>query len=306
MIHGELCARPVLAALLLFGAAACVAPASTGDSTANGPGNNPGTNPGGDPGSDPGTDPGGCNISTPAETFVAGDAPTSSNGFSTPWGYARSANSARVYPVVANGCWAEGPNFTTAIRQKYPAFYLDWNNHCSSDQDGVDLAAVIDAGIAAGLRIDTNRIYLTGFSQGGSGSYKILRGMISRGKNIAGLIRVAGQSESVLPEESVAKTGVWYHIGLADDPARIQVANDAYAYVKNHALNATAVETTVTDTAGSWVRTTKTLTKNGIAIFRLSSYPAGVHDPSPAYALPQTPASMNVFDWLFDQSLACR
>ena len=207
--------------------------------------------------------------------------------------------------MVVNGCWAEGSYFTTAIRQQYPAFFLDWNNHCSSDQDGVDLAAVIDKGISAGLRIDTNRIYLTGFSQGGSGSYKILRGMISKGKNIAGLIRVAGASESVLPDESVAKTSVWYHVGLKDEALRIQVANDAYAYVKNDALNASAAETTVTDAAGSWARTTKTLTKNGIPIFRLSSYPAADHRPDPAYALPQD-AGLDVFDWLFAQSLACR
>ncbi len=252
-----------------------------------------------------GTTPSAC-VTNPAETFAGTDAPGLSSGFTTPWGYGRRENSARSYPLVVNGCWAEGPYFTTDIRQKYPAFYLDWNNHCSSDDDGVQLADKITAAIAAGLRIDLDRIYLTGFSQGGSGSYKLVRGMLTRGMLFAGIIRVAGQSEPVLADQAVARTSIWYHIGLKDDAARIAVANEAYAYVKNRPENASAVETTVTDTAGTWARTTKTLTKDGIAIFRLSTYPAGQHDPAPAYAVPQAPASMNVFDWLFSQSLACR
>jgi len=217
----------------------------------------------------------------------------------TPWGYLRSANSTRKYPLVVNGCWGEGGLFGESVRKKYPAFYLDFNNY-SSESDGETLAEMIDEAILAGWRIDTNRIYLTGFSAGGSGSYKIVRGMITRDKLFAGIIRCAGQSESVFANEAVAKTSLWYHIGLNDDAIRVDVAKAAYANLKAHKANASAVETTKTDTITGFARTTKTLTLNGIEIVKMSEYAGMGHEPGPCYRDPA------LFDWLFAQSLARR
>jgi predicted peptidase len=145
-----------------------------------------------------------------------------------------------------------------------------------------------------------NRIYLTGFSAGGSGSYMLVRGFISRGRLFAGIIRVAGQSNTQLPDEAVAQTSIWYHIGLNDTPTRVQVARDAYDFLKNHTFNTTATESTVSDTISSYDRTTKTLTKDSIEIVKYTEYPGVGHTPAPAYADP------GVFDWLFGQSLDCR
>ena len=248
----------------------------------------------------------GCNVENPTETFDTADAPTTiwiGASLSTPWGYDKPENTTRKYPVVVLGCWGEGAYFTEAVRQKYPAFYLTYN-HCSYDHEGATLADLIDTAITTnGCRIDTNRIYLTGWSKGGSGSYKLVRGFLSRGKLFAGIIRIAGGSETELPDEAVEKTSIWYHIGL-NERIRTQVARDAYAFVKNHTSNATAAESTETDTVtfGGTVydRTTKTLIKNQVEIMKLSEYEGMGHITGPPYSDPV------LFDWLFSQSLHCR
>lgn len=247
---------------------------------------------------------GACPLTTPAETFGASDAPREvAGGFTTPWGYDRAANAARRYPLVVNGCWDESGYFDDAVRRTYPAFYAKVG--CGGEGDGVALAASVESALAAGLRIDTDRIYLTGFSQGGSGSYKLIRGFYGGAQRrlFAGLVRVAGASESILAEAAVGKTSIWYHIGLTDDAGRVAVAREAYAYLKSHAANATAVETTHVDTVTvgqAYSRTTKVLTKDGIAVVKLSEIANWGHDPAAAYA------DRTVFDWLFAQSLACR
>jgi hypothetical protein len=251
-------------------------------------------------------DPAGAALLNPAETFTEADRPGSASitfsgasfKLDLPWGYARAQNAARKYPIVVNGCWGEGGLFGEAVRKEYPAFYLDFNKYFT-DEDGALLAGLLDATKAV-YRIDLNRVYLTGFSQGGSGSYKLVRGMLSKGKLFAAIIRVAGQSEEILAKQAIAKTSLWYHIGLGDDPLRVQVARNAYANLKAHASNASAIESTTTDSLTGFARTTKTLTKGGIEVVKMSEYAGMGHDPGPCYTDPA------LFDWLFNQSLILR
>ncbi len=243
-------------------------------------------------------------VENPSETFVAGDAPenrtvSGSYLFRTPWGYNKQSNATRIYPTVVIGCWNEERFFTEDVKKKYPAFYYIFN-HCNSESQGVDMANAIDAAIGEGLRIDTNRIYLTGFSKGGSGGYKIIRGYHSAGKLLAAFIRIAGGSQSTLPDEIVEKISIWYHIGLMDSQGRINTANAAYAFIKNHAHNSSAVETSNSDNITGYNRTTKTLSKGDIEIMKLSKYEGMGHTPGPPYSDPY------LFDWLFKQSLQCR
>jgi predicted esterase len=245
-------------------------------------------------------------VSNPVETFTEADRPgteiVQASGLSfnlvRPWGYARAANATRNYPIVVNGCWGEGGLFSEAVRKKYPAFYLDFNNY-STDEHGALLADLLDVA-NADYRIDMDRVYLTGFSQGGSGSFKLVRGMLTKGKLFAAIIRVAGQTESVLAPQAVAKTSLWYHIGLEDEAVRVDVAKDTYANLKAEASNAQALETSTTDTITGHSRTTKTLTKDGIEVVKMSEYAGMGHDPGPCYTDPA------LFDWLFNQSLAIR
>jgi len=153
------------------------------------------------------SDTGEKGIVTPVEVFTEDDRPVTVKlqtlDLTKPWGYDRSANDERLYPIVVNGCWGEGGNFSEDVRKKYPSFYLDFDTYYT-ESDGEWLAGLLDQAAAEGHRIDPDRIYLTGFSQGGSGSFKLVRGMLAKGKLFAAIIRVAGQSESVLADEAVA------------------------------------------------------------------------------------------------------
>lgn len=249
-------------------------------------------------------------VSNPIEVFTDADAPAryalktfesslrDDQEVEAPWGYNRTDNRDRRYPMVVGGCWDDIDGFSLDTRKRYPAFYVDFTNY-SGESDGVTLAAFIDEMIRLGYRIDANRIYLTGFSAGGSGSFKIVRGMLSQGKLFAAINRQAGQSETVMPDAAVEKTSIWYHIGLEDETPRITVARETYANLKGHPSNDKATERTETDTRTSYARTTKTLTLNGIEIVKYSEYP-NVGHWSPCYNDP------SLFEWLFSQSLSIR
>lgn len=186
-------------------------------------------------------------VVTPKETFTGSDKPDTNRlqtlKFTTPWGYNKTENAERKYPLVVNGNWGEGNLFTENVRKKYPSFYLDFNHH-TTESDGATLATLID--------------------------------------------------------EAVNKTSLWYHIGLKDLPERIDVARATYMNLKGKTANATAVESITTDNITGYHRITKTLTKNGIEIIKMSEYEGLGHEPGPCYKDPE------LFDWLFSQSLAHR
>ncbi|NLS90996.1 MAG: hypothetical protein GXX96_02265 [Planctomycetaceae bacterium] len=243
----------------------------------------------------------------PAETFKEGDEPytitVGDNKFSTPYGYGREANAGRKYPLVVIGKWGEGNRyFNEDIRKTHPSFYLEFQQ--SSDTDGARLAGIIGAACEKGLRIDVNRILYTGFSAGGSGSFKLVRGMAGKGKYFAGLNRVAGQSESVMAETATGRTALWLHIGLKDVPKRVEVSRELYQNLKKHPVNAGAIETHVSDTvkdpndtAKDVPRNTWILTKNGVEIVRYSEYPTCAHDAWIGYADPY------MFEWIFGREM---
>lgn len=246
--------------------------------------------------------------SRPAETFKEGDEPyeipVGDNKFSTPYGYGREANAGRKYPLVVIGRWGEGKGyFNDQIRRAHPSFYLEFQR--SNDADGADLAGLIDAACKDGLRIDVNRILYTGFSAGGSGSFKLARGMASKGRYFAGLNRIAGQSESVIEESAAGRTALWLHIGLKDVPLRVAVSRELYQNLKKHPINAGAIETHVSDSvknpndsAGAVPRDTWILTKNGVEIVRYSEYPTCAHDAWIGYADPY------MFEWIFGREIS--
>ncbi|MBK8805433.1 MAG: hypothetical protein IPO21_01800 [Bacteroidales bacterium] len=225
--------------------------------------------------------------------------------FSSPWGYNKPENKDRKYPIVVFGKHDESVSFTDTIRKKYPAFYFIYLK--ATEADGVALENLISNVIIKekGYRIDTNRMYLTGFSEGGSGGYKLLQGLYTKGMFFAGMIRIAGQSQTSLNNEIVAKTSIWYHIGLSDSDVRVQTADNAYLFMKNNSYNSLANEVIANDTVTSTVnnividfpRTTKTLVNNNVEVFKLSSYKTMGHITSPAYSDP------TIFDWLFSQNL---
>ncbi len=247
----------------------------------------------------------GCVPLRPLEPFEAKDQPTpcvvGDRTWHTPWGYDKPENSERMYPLVVFGRHNEASEFFTIdIRKRYPAFYVSYIE--SSEEAGAALSDLIDVCMKDHhFRIDTRRIYLTGWSAGGSGSFKLVRGFLSKGKYFAAINRIAGQSESILAEQAVEKTAIWVHIGLLDTPLRVQVSRDLYAHLKDHPSNASAVETTVNDTIRHGdvdvARHTRILTKNGVEIVRYTEYPTEPHAALAGYSDPY------LYEWLFARAI---
>lgn len=234
----------------------------------------------------------------PVETFTDADRPKGYNdGISTweePWGYRRPENASRLYPLVVFGPWNESGYFTPALRKTYPAFYLVIDD--ASEAAGAALSDRIDAAMASqGFRIALNRIHLTGFSMGGSGSYKTIRGFLSRGKCFAGLIRLAGQSESVLAEGAINKLAISMHIGLKDSQQRIDVSRALYAQIRNHPANAQAIETVLDEPA--FGRITKVLTLEGVDVIRYSEYAGMGHSTDVPYSDPA------LYSWIMTRAI---
>lgn len=184
----------------------------------------------------------------PPETFTEDEAPLTlshdGRNFESPWGYAREANAARNYPLLVSGCWGEGQGEYSAVNKTHPSFVIDYQK--DGVGDGEALADWIDSAIAAGFRIDRTRVYLTGFSRGGSGSFPLAKGMYNKDRYFAAIVRVAGQSQSDIGNAIAEKTALWYHIGLLDTEQRVQVARAALEKFRGYDSYTDAVETTST------------------------------------------------------------
>jgi predicted peptidase len=235
----------------------------------------------------------------PVETFEDTDEPVEfiheNFSFRSPWGYDKEDNASRLYPILVSGMWGEGEQQYKSVAQDFPAFVINYQKN--SESDGKELARWIRSAINSGFRIDSNRIYLTGFSYGGSSSYPLAKGMYSEKLYFAAIIRVAGQSQSDLGNEISQKTAVWYHIGLTDTDTRVEVARFALENMRNYECNLDAVETKDSDSITGYERTTVTLTRLGLPMFKYSEYKDMGHTPGPCYK------DKALFPWLFKHSL---
>ena len=220
-----------------------------------------------------------------------------------PWNY----DSTRAYPLVVSLHGAGGGPYAPCMigndeeRKAYPSFFMA--PHTPAGSWGAASSWLISQieTLKGRYRIDTNRIYLIGFSMGGSGSFAVANAYFDyNGQLFAGIVRLAGQSKTAVRDEIARKTSVWYHIGLDDIKKRVRVARDAYQFVKAFGGNASAVESSVTDTIRGYERTTFTLTRNNVEIMKKSEYKGLGHDSGVPFADPQ------VLKWLFSQSLANR
>ncbi len=228
-----------------------------------------------------------------------------------PWNYYKTYNADREYPlVIALHGWTSLLNHYYAPvilnddeeAQEYPCFYLAPNHGgygSWSETDG-DIQWIRDLieELISEYRIDTNRIYIIGFSMGGSGSYYFAEELYAdKGLMTAGIIRCAGASNSDLPEEMAKKIGVWYNYGLSDSSDILTVAENAFDFIKGLSCYTDASETIVEDTMGGYDRTTSILNMDGIEFFRFSQYTGMGHSSTPVWQDP------DLLKWLFYQSL---
>ena len=235
----------------------------------------------------------------PVETFEPGDCPRPFSyegmSFYSPWGYKKEDNASRYYPLLVSGKWGEGKTKYAPVAQDYPAFVIGYQK--STESDGQALAQWIKCAINSGYRIDSRRIYLTGFSAGGSGSYPLAKGMYIENLYFAAIIRVSGQSQADIGNAIAQETAVWYHIGLDDEVERVEVAREALDLMRNYECNSEAVETQSLDSITGYDRTTVTLTRSGSPMYKYSEYTGMGHTPEPCYT------DSSLFYWVFNNSL---
>jgi len=231
-----------------------------------------------------------------------------------PWNYSLSQNKNRNYPLVIflhggggagnisylNYIGYDNPDDNkddeTALnfQTKHPCFVLipqtssNWDNNALIEQ-------VED--FKNTFRIDKSRIYLIGYSMGGSGSYNFANAYYDyNGHLFAGIIRLAGESQTGVRNTIVEKTAIWLHIGLNDTELRVKVTRDAYDFLKNY--NKNAIETTSAVSIDGYKGTTYTLNINNNDRFKRTEYEDIGHDIV-SFPFKDT----YLIEWLFKQNL---
>lgn len=230
-----------------------------------------------------------------------------------PWNYNIPENKTACYPLVIYlhggggpgdiagldflGYSAEGQKqgeVSKEFQTKYPSFVLvpkakrGWNP--------ADVIPLFEE-FKSKYPIDEKRIYMIGYSMGGSGSYIMANGFYDNIQTLfAGIIRLAGGSQSELRDPIVKNTSVWLHIGLKDEPRRLEVSREAYDFykMKNPGTSESTEEININGKTG----VTKSIIKDGSAIFRLSEYNETGHD---IYRFPFD--DKKLMTWLFEQIL---
>jgi predicted peptidase len=186
------------------------------------------------------------------------------------------------------------------FKKKFPSFVYVPQAPKKTTWDGKNLENVIATidHLTTSYPIDPKRLYLIGYSMGGSGTYALSDTYYKHsGQLFAGIIRLAGQgSFSDQVHSTISKSSLWLHIGLNDTPLRVAKARKAYAFQKK--VHPTATEKITEKEEHNQVVVTKTLSINNTERFKLSEYSMQGHNIN---QLPfEDPAVLN---WLFSQTL---
>ncbi len=231
-----------------------------------------------------------------------------------------TSNDTRTYPLVVflHGAGESGidnrrqsldlsylgngfSNQARSFRKKHPSFIYSPQAPKRTTWDGHNLDNVIATieHLKSSYPIDIHRIYLIGYSMGGSGTFSLAEKYHRQnGQLFAGIIRLAGQGN--FPEHVhsiISKSSLWLHIGLQDTQLRVNKAREAYAYQKKNQPQAS--ESIEERKAYNQTVTTSTLKINDIERFKLSEYSSQGHNIN---ILPFEDPS--VIDWLFSKTIA--
>lgn len=226
-----------------------------------------------------------------------------------PWNYEKSFNDGRKYPLVVylHGSGSSGSPSGMAMghlgynnddfKKNHPCFvYIP---HTSGGWNNARLISQIE-NLKDDYRINKNKIYLVGYSMGGSGSYSLANAYYDHNEHLfAGIIRLAGQSQVEVRDAIARKTSIWLHIGLNDMELRVTVTRQAYEFLKD--FHAGASETSKNVEIENHSGSTLTLTKNDIEIVKKTEYDNDGHGVS---NFPFNDPYL--IEWLFSQSLSKR
>jgi len=232
-----------------------------------------------------------------------------------PWNYDKVFNSSRKYPLVIYlhpsgaagniknlGLYYLGYDTNDGIddiraknfQTTHPSFVVV--PQAQIDWDYPKIISIIED-YKSKYRIDNTRIYVIGYSLGGAGSYTLANAYYDFNSQLfAGIIRLSGQSQSIVRNEIANKTAFWLQIGLNDFELRVTVTRDAYNFLKN--IHPTAVETNTAINISGKSGTTFTLTKNGKEIVKRTEYVNVGHEIG---TFPFEDASL--ITWLFKQKI---
>lgn len=202
-----------------------------------------------------------------------------------------------------------GKEEAEAFREKHPCFVCV--PATDSYWDEAKLIALIED-IKAACHVNMNRIYLTGYSMGGSGSYRFANAYYeAKGQVFAAIVRMAGQIDIPLEPAIVKEASVWLQVGSNDTAERVADVEKSYADLKSSSYYSDAVETSDTRTISSCQAATLTLSLGlgpslgpglgGIEAVKKTIYKGAGHGIV-GYAF----ADERLIPWIFDQSLAKR
>ncbi len=178
--------------------------------------------------------------------------------------------------------------------ETFPCFYLGPSNADRGWGDGAAWVRLLIAELMETYSIDENRIYLMGFSMGGSGSYLFANDLYEeQGIIPAAIIRCAGKSQTELAPPLEKKTAVWYHVGSADSESIVNVSKEFYRLRKER--NPQLEESVTEDEMDGHHRTTYTLSDEGKT--KYSIYDQMGHTAQPVFMDP------DILPWLFKQTL---
>ncbi|MHB8790245.1 MAG: carboxylesterase family protein [Desulfobulbaceae bacterium] len=195
---------------------------------------------------------------------------------------------------LGNGSSAQAREF----RKEYPCFVYVPQCPLHASWEGAVLSNVINTieHLKSTRPIDPKRLYLIGYSMGGSGVYELAAAYHDfNGQLFAGIIRLAGQSSfDNRVHEIIAKTAIWIHIGMLDTLLRVEKAREAYTRLKK--IHNNPPENKQILNIDGMLGETSTLTIDKQEKVKLTEYPAIGHGIN---LLPfDNPA---LLEWLFDQ-----
>lgn len=230
-----------------------------------------------------------------------------------PWNYNNAQTDTKLYPLViylhGAGSYGEinsldylgysvddqNPGAVAKNFQiNYPSFVL-----VPQSKQGWDTSKIIPIieDFISKYPIDRKRIYLIGHSMGGSGTYILANGYYDYNRTLfAAIIRLAGQSQTILRDSVAFHTSVWLHIGLDDSPQRIDTAREAYNFLR--LKNPDTTEFTEKINIGGITGTTTTLKRDNSAIINKTEYDGTGHD---IYRFPFD--DKRLISWLFSKKL---
>lgn len=217
----------------------------------------------------------------------------------------------KAYPlVIALHGWTEERNYyfrpweeDGSRSGEYPCFYLAPNNGTEGWDSRTEWIEKTVSQLIDNYPIDANRIYIIGFSMGGSGSFAFAENLYrDYGIIPAAIVRCAGMSRPVLSEPLFSHTAIWYSVGSQDTMAG--VLDTFHKSERYYSANIGSFRKE-SDELDSYKerpikRTTLSLMRqeNGNAKFLFSLYSPMGHEYGPVFA------SEDVYTWLFKQSLS--